>query len=114
MAWPQSISPQLFPLVLASSQAAANSVEGGVLIAAGEAWRLALERDATIPLYGPDGYHPAPLGTYLAALVIYEKVTGHDARLLPAAAVVAGATLSANETRVRLLQTVAHETAAKF
>ena len=78
-------SPQLFPLVRAS-----------------------------LPLYGPDRYHPAPLGTYLAALVIYEKVTGHDARLLPAVAEAGGARLSTTEARVRFLQNVAHETIAKF
>jgi hypothetical protein len=114
MAWPQSTSQQLFPLVLASSQAAANSVERGVLFPAGEAWRVALDQDPAIPLYGPDGYHPAPLGTYLAALVVYEKVTGHDARGLPSVAVVAGVTLSASESRVRFLQAVAHETVARF
>jgi hypothetical protein len=114
MAWPDAASPQLFSLVRASSQAAANSVERGVFIPAGEAWRAALEQDATLPLYGPDGYHPAPLGTYLAALVIYEKVTGHDARLLPAIAEVGGVRLSTSEGRVRFLQAVAHETVGKF
>ena len=114
MAWPDAQSPQLFPLVRASSQAAANSVVGGMFIPAGEAWRAALEKDATLPLYGPDGYHPAPLGTYLAGLVIYEKVTGHDARLLPAIAEVAGVRLSTSEARVRFLQAVAHETVGKF
>jgi len=114
MAWPQASAPHLFPLVLASSQAAANSVERGVLFPAGEAWRAALEQDPAIPLYGPDGYHPAPLGTYLAALVVYEKVTGHDARLLPPVAVVAGIMLSASEQRVRFLQGIAHETVAGF
>jgi hypothetical protein len=114
MTWPSSDSPQLFPAVRASSQTAANSVAGGVFIPAGDAWRAALESDPTIPLYGPDGYHPGPLGTYLAALVIYEKVTGHDARLLPGAAVVGGSTLGASETTVRFLQRIAHETVAKY
>jgi hypothetical protein len=114
MAWPDAASPQLFPLVRASSQQAASAVEGGIFIPAGEAWRGALEQDATVPLYGADGYHPAPLGTYLAALVIYEKVTGHDARLLPAVAEVAGVKLSTSEARVRFLQAVAHETVGKF
>jgi hypothetical protein len=114
MSWPSSDSPHLFPAVRTSSQAAANSVAGGVFIPAGDAWRAALEEDSTIPLYGADGYHPAPLGTYLAALVIYEKVTGHDARLLPAVAVVGGATLGASETTVRFLQRIAHETVAKY
>ena len=114
MAWPESSSPHLFPAVRASSMAAASSVEGGVFIPAGEAWRAALEQDPTIPLYGSDGYHPGPLGTYLAALVVYEKVTGHDARLLPVLAVVGGSTLSVSEARVRFLQDIAHETVAKF
>ena len=28
------------------------------------------------PLYGPDGFHPSPLGTYLAALVVTGGLTG--------------------------------------
>jgi hypothetical protein len=114
MTWPQSTQPQLFPAVLASSQAAANSVANGVLIPAGEAWRVALEQNPSLQLYGGDGYHPAPLGTYLAALVIYEKLTHHDARLLPGVAVVFGSPLAADEATLRFLQRVAHETVARF
>jgi hypothetical protein len=114
MTWPASSSPELFPLVRASSQAAAASVSGGVFIPAGDAWRAALEEQPDVQLYGSDGYHPGPLGTYLAALVIYEKVTGHDARLLPGVARVGGATLSVPETTVRFLQRVAHETVARY
>jgi hypothetical protein len=61
-------------------------------------------------LYGPDGFHPAPLGTYLAALVVYEGITGHDARLLPQQAVVQGQTLPVAGGTVTLLQRIAHET----
>jgi hypothetical protein len=114
MSWPTSDSPLSFAAVRASSQAAAKAVDGGVFIPAGDAWRVALDRDPSVQLYGPDGYHPGPLGTYLAALVIYEKVTGHDARLLPGHAVVAAVTLSADETMVRFLQRVAHETVALY
>ena len=114
MTWPQSSSPGLFPLVRGSSQAAAASVQGGVFIPAGDAWRAALEERPTINLYGGDGYHPGPLGTYLAALVVYEKVTGHDARLLPGTAVVAGTTMTVAEETVRFLQRIAHETVAKY
>jgi hypothetical protein len=114
MTWPQSGFPQQFPAVRASSLAASKSVEGGVFIPAGEAWRVALERDPSLNLYGPDGYHPGALGTYLAALVIYEKVTGHDARALPGTAVVDGMTLSLPETTVRFLQDVAHEVVSLF
>jgi hypothetical protein len=58
--------------------------------------------------------HPTPLGTYLAALVIYERLTGHDARLLPGVAVVDGRQLNTPEVTVRLLQRAAHETNALF
>ena len=81
---------------------------------AGEAWRAALEEDPSLELYGSDGYHPAPLGTYLTALVVYEQVTGRDARNLPAAAVVEGRTLSTKEATVRRLQRIAHQTIGRF
>ncbi len=113
MTWPFSNSPSSFPAIRASSQAAAASVSGGVFIPAGDAWRIALERDPTVQLYGPDGYHPGPLGTYLAALVVYEKVTGHDCRSLPPRALVGGAG-NTPETVVRFLQNVAHETVALY
>jgi hypothetical protein len=73
-----------------------------------------MTENSSISLYGPDGYHPGPLGTYLAALVTYERITGKDARLLPGTAVVAGVTLSATEETVRFLQRIAHETVARF
>jgi len=114
MSWPQSDQPQLFPAVLASSMAAASSVSNGILIPAGEAWRAALEENPSVSLYGADGYHPGPLGTYLASLVVYEKVTHKDARQLPGKAVVAGLSLSTSETTVRFLQRIAHETVARY
>ena len=113
MAWPESDSRQLFPAVRASSQAAAQSV-GGVFIPAGDAWRAALEADPSVQLYGGDGYHPARLGTYLAALVVYERVTGHDARSLPANPNVDGTRLGASEQTVRFLQQIAHETILRY
>lgn len=114
MTWPSFDSPGLFPLVRGSSQAAAASVSQGMFIPAGDAWRLALERDPAVQLYGPDGYHPGSLGTYLAALVVYEKVTGHDCRNLPARALVGGAAATTPETVVRFLQGIAHETVALY
>jgi hypothetical protein len=46
--------------------------------------------------------------------VIYEGLTGHDARALPATARVAGHQLTIPASTVRLLQRAAHETVAKF
>ncbi|MEO7770411.1 MAG: hypothetical protein ABIX19_05230 [Gemmatimonadaceae bacterium] len=81
-----------------------------MLLPAGPAW----VKDATLPLYGADGFHPSELGTYLVALVIHEGITGHDARQLPGRAIVAGRELSVSTTTVRLLQQVAHETVAAY
>ena len=113
MSWPDGEQQQLFPAVRASFQAAAQSVNG-LFIPAGEAWRAALEADPTIQLYGVDHYHPARMGTYLAALVVYESVTGKDARQLRPTATVAGTRLIASEETVRFLQRIAHETVAKY
>jgi hypothetical protein len=51
-----------------------------VVVPVGIAWKLALQADPMLPLYGPDGYHPAPAGTLLAALTIYERLAGRDVR----------------------------------
>ena len=87
---------------------------GGLFFPAGEAWRTAWASDPQLPLYGPDGYHPSELGTYLAALVVYEEITGNDSRMLPDQAIVAGRDLSVAGSRVRLLQDAAHQTVVRF
>jgi hypothetical protein len=110
MAWPEEARRSVFDGVLQSCVDAARAVSQGVCFPAGEAWRAAWAVDPTLPLYGPDGFHPAPLGTYLAALVVYEGITGHDARELPDEPVVAGQQLEVPGGTVLLLQRIAHET----
>jgi hypothetical protein len=112
MVWPPSGSLDAFDLVRASYQQAAQAV-GGLFLPAGEAWRVAWQSNADLHLYGPDGFHPSELGTYLTALVVYEGI-GHDARLLPAQAFAGGRPLSVTEPTVRLLQRVAHETVTRL
>ena len=73
--WPPSMRLQDFPLVHASYAHAAEDV-GGLLLPVGDAWTRAWSRDKTLKLYGRDGFHPSALGTYLAALVTLEAVTG--------------------------------------
>jgi hypothetical protein len=87
MVWPSRARPGDFAGVSASYVAAAKAVSG-VLLPAGDAWREAWKLDPTLPLYSPDGLHPSPTGTYLAALVIYQQLAGH----LPRGAPVWGAT----------------------
>jgi hypothetical protein len=113
MAWPAAPNRGVFDGVLQSCLDAARVVDG-LCFPAGEAWRAAWAIDPALPLYGPDGFHPSPLGTYLAALVVYEGVTGHDARRLPQRPVVAGITLDVPGGTVVLLQRVAHETVGRI
>jgi hypothetical protein len=113
MVWPESSRFAVFDDVRDSYRAAAAEV-GGLLLPAGEAWRAAWDTDPQLPLYGPDGYHPSELGTYLAALVVYEGITGNDSRALPDQAIVAGRPLNVAESRVRLLQEAAHQTVVRF
>ncbi len=107
MVWPQASQPGNFDAVRTSFQMAAQAVNG-VFLPAGVAWQDAWQRDATLPLYGPDNFHPSPLGTYLAALTIYERLTGRDPRTLPPYAIVDGTALNVPEATVRVLQQAAH------
>ncbi len=113
MVWPESSRFVVFDDVRDSYRIAAEAVEG-LFLPAGEAWRAAWAADPQLLLYGPDGYHPSELGTYLAALVMYEGITGQDARSLPDQAMIGGRTLSVPESRVRLLQVAAHEAVVLF
>lgn len=108
MTWPASDRIAFFDAVRDSYRAAARAVNGD-FYPVGEAWREAWRRDPSLALHAGDGYHPAPLGTLLAALVIYEHVTGHDARDLPVRLPVAGRTLAVPDATIRLLQEVAHD-----
>ncbi|MEO8635845.1 MAG: hypothetical protein ABI587_11265 [Gemmatimonadales bacterium] len=73
MVWPDRSRLGFFDDVSTSYRLAADSA-GTTLLPAGEAWRAAWRMDSTLQLLGPDGFHPAPLGTYLAALVIVDRV----------------------------------------
>jgi hypothetical protein len=75
MVWPSRARRGDFQGVSQSYAVAAKEVSG-LLIPAGDAWRAAWAADATLPLYGADGFHPSPTGTYLAALVAYEQIFG--------------------------------------
>ncbi|MBC8086326.1 MAG: SGNH/GDSL hydrolase family protein [Phycisphaerae bacterium] len=106
--WPQTVNYATFPRAIESYRLAAEAV-AGVYLPVGAAWLAALTQDQTIPLYSGDGLHPSELGTYLAALVMYERFTGKDARLLPSSAVVNRRSLTGvSVATVRKLQDIAH------
>jgi len=71
--WPESYRKSALVDVIASYRRAAQAA-GAELLPAGDAWRLAWRCAPKLSLYGPDGFHPAALGTYAAALVVYGRL----------------------------------------
>ena len=82
MVWPARSRFFDFAGVLDSYRTAADEV-GGIFFPAGEAWRVAWETDPDLEFYGSDGFHPTLLGSYIAAVVMMERLTGYDPRELP-------------------------------
>ena len=74
MVWPASGRINDLPRVIESYRTVAEGVDA-VLLPVGDAWRRMWERDRAARLYGPDGFHPSGLGTYLSALVMYRQLT---------------------------------------
>lgn len=113
MTWTANADTSWLDDVRVSFQAAAAAADG-IFLPAGEAWRVAWRSDPSLQLYGADRYHPSPLGTFLAALEIYERVTGRDARTLSATAFANGREFSLDAATIRLLQAAAHEANTQF
>jgi hypothetical protein len=107
MVWPMKGQRDGFELVAQSYRSAARASDS-LLLPAGEAWRE-LRRDAAAPaLYLPDRIHPTVAGTYLAALVITERLTGVKASTVPSRLRLAGGRLLAlPDQQVHLLQQAA-------
>ena len=73
MVWTSADRKKDFAGVSASYNAAAKEA-GAVIFPVAEAWLAAWKRDPKLALYSSDGFHPGPAGSYLAALVIYQKL----------------------------------------
>ena len=82
MVWPTTARQFDFDGVKTSYETAAKAV-GGLFLPAGEAWRRAWQFDSRLALYEPDGLHPTVSGTYLAALVITQQLTGKSIAGVP-------------------------------
>ena len=78
MVWPSRARRGDFPGV-SRSYAAAAAALGATLLPVGDAWREAWAIEASLPLYGRDGLHPSPMGSWLGALVVYRQLTGREA-----------------------------------
>lgn len=104
MVWPAEARSFDFDGVSDSYSEAARRADA-LLFPAGEAWRAAWELEPDLPLYGPDRFHPSPLGTYAAAVVMMEQLIGVDPRELPP--VIPGYADYATEDQVRQVQAAA-------
>jgi hypothetical protein len=80
--WAPRDGPHWFPVIHESFMLAAEATGTG-LVAAGEAWRTALGRDGTVPVYAGDGVYPSVEGAYLNALILYQYIFGRTAVGLP-------------------------------
>jgi hypothetical protein len=116
MVWPSSARFGDFERVVESWRLAAVEVNG-LLLPAGQAWLAAWQRNPQLPLYAEDGFHPSLHGSYLAALVVYEKLFARPVIGLPARLKLRSKTLSKIELpdeQARQLQLAAAEVNAKF
>jgi hypothetical protein len=113
MVWPSVARFFDFDGVSDSYRTAAQQTSA-LLFPAGEAWRAAWRRDSTLALYGPDEFHPSVLGSYLAALVIFEQLAHTSPTTLPALVPQSGGPTSIAAEVALLLQEAAAEANAQF
>jgi hypothetical protein len=107
MVWPSVTRHRDFGGVSDSYRQAARDIDG-ILLPAGDAWRM-VETDAPkLQLYSADGLHPTPAGSYLAALVIYAGLFEKSPEGLPARVTLAvGGAISVEPGEARSLQEAA-------
>ncbi len=111
MVWPSEARFNDFDRVVESYKLAADEVKG-ILFPVGQAWREAWKRDANLALYSKDRFHPSVTGSYLAALVIYEKLFNRSPVGLPASLKLRSRTpdkIELPKEQARLLQGAAIE-----
>ena len=104
--WPERYRTAALVDVIASYANAAAAADAE-LYPAGVGWQAAWKANPALPLYGPDGFHPSPLGTYLAALVVYAGLTGHEPPATAFAIRRPGFELTVSPARARLLRAAA-------
>lgn len=107
--WPSEDRSFAFDDVITGYESAAEAVDG-LLLPAGEAWVLAWEEDPDLGLYGPDNFHPSPMGSYLAGLVIYAGLFDASPRDIPDTIRLSdGATIELPSITARILKEAAVE-----
>lgn len=82
--WPSLRTPERFVLVDSSYRTVARELNG-LYAPAGNAWFRVLDTDFALgaELYEVDAFHPTPMGTYLAALVIAARLKDRSPEQVP-------------------------------
>ncbi|MGV3710168.1 MAG: hypothetical protein ACO1Q7_15130 [Gemmatimonas sp.] len=112
MTWPSASRQHVWNEVYTSYALAAQAIDG-IFLPVGDAWLEAWKIDAQLQLYGSDGYHPGAAATLLAAYVLYEKLSGRDARELTTDIGSVTRQMQLPAAMVRLLQEAAHSANTK-
>ncbi len=73
----------MYTRMVQSCRSAADATDA-IVVPVGEAFAHIHDLHPEIELYNPDGSHPSPAGTYLAACLFFAKLTGRAPLLLPA------------------------------
>ncbi len=106
MVWPAKARSFDFDGVRESYRMAAERV-GGLLLPVGDAWSIAWATDSALPLYGPDEFHPSPMGSYLGALVMFGQFTNRSPVGLPGAVTTRLGEVHVDPVTAALLQVAA-------
>ncbi len=77
MTWARENLPDTQPSITAAYSTIAAEI-GALVAPVGSAWRVALQLDPKLPLFDPDGTHPSPTGSYLAACTLYLVISGSE------------------------------------
>lgn len=114
MVWPSAARSFDFKGVSESYRQAAKEVSG-LVFPVGEAWLSVWRVDPQLRLYSSDGFHPSESGSYLAALVIYERLYSRSPVGLPARLKLRNGTkIEIPDGQAKMLQEAARDANGKF
>jgi hypothetical protein len=111
--WPSVSRKHDFNGVSISYRQAAEAVDG-IMFPVGDAWLNAWRINSSIGLYSADGFHPSAAGSYLAGLVVYERLFDRSPVGLPSRLKLrSGASIEIPADQAVLLQHAAEEANAR-
>jgi hypothetical protein len=114
MVWPASNRAFDFEGVRETYKLGADA-SNGLFLPVGQAWLSALGKKRELTLYSSDGFHPSVVGTYLAALIIYEQLYDRTPIGLPAKFTLrSGTKIDISSHDAVILQKTASEVNAMF